>query len=251
MVERKQNILEILAANSNVTVADIAKAVDVSVVTVRADLDSLEQDGLIVRTRGGALPAFHPKIMEQLTSHRDSKIAIAQKAASMIKDGDSVIIGAGTTTSLIAKYLLGRRDIHIVTNNTLILTYARVNPQLRVTLIGGEFRPAEEGVVGPLAMREIEQFHVSKAFVGTDGVSLKQGFTANFLEGAEFVRKIAHHADEVYVLADSTKFGKPGFARILPFNGVDTLICDTISKEFESAFKDADVRVLKVLKGLQ
>ena len=216
MVERKQNILGMLTKDSNVTVADIAKAVDVSVVTVRADLDSLEQDGLIVRTRGGALPAFHPKIVEQLSENRESKSAIAKIAASIIKDGDSVIIGAGTTTSLIAKYLLGRKDIHIVTNNTLILTYARVNPQLRVTLIGGEFRPSEEGVVGPLALREIEQFHVSKAFVGTDGISLKQGFTANFLEGAEFVRKIAEHADEVYALADSAKFGKPGLQRFSP-----------------------------------
>ena len=248
MVERKQIILGMLTENSNVTVADIAKAVNVSVVTVRADLDALEKEGLIVRTHGGALPVFHPKIVEQLSENRESKLVIAKTAASIIKDGDSVIIGAGTTTSLIAKYLLGRKDIHIVTNNTLILTYARVNPQLRVTLIGGEFRPSEEGVVGPLALREIEQFHVSKAFVGTDGISLKQGFTANFLEGAEFVRKIAEHADEVYALADFAKFGKPGFAKILPFDGVDALICDTINREFEETLTNAGVRILKGLE---
>jgi DeoR family galactitol utilization operon repressor len=246
MIERKQNILNMLTEDSGITVAEIAKVVGVSVVTVRADLDALEQDGLIVRTRGGALPVFHPKIVEQLSSKKEEKQKIAKIAASIIKDGDSVIIGAGTTTSLIAKYLFGRKDIHIVTNNTLILTYARVNPQLRVTLIGGEFRPSEEGVVGPLALREIEQFHVSKAFVGTDGVSLKQGFTANFLEGAEFVRKIAEHADEVYALADSAKFGKPGFAKILPFDGVDALICDKdINKEFEKELIKAKVKVLK------
>lgn len=246
MSGRRKSILDLITEDSDITIAELAQKLGVSVVTIRADLDALEQEGLIVRTRGGALPAFHPKILNHLGDNRECKLAIAKAAAGLIKDGDSIIIGTGTTTSLIGKFLLGRKDIHIVTNNTLLLTYARVNPQLRLTLIGGEFQPAEEGVVGPLALRELEQFHVSKAFVGTDGISLKQGFTANFVEGAEFVRKIADQANEVYVLAESAKFGHPGFARILPFDGVDGLICDAgISSEFEEKLKDADVKVIK------
>jgi DeoR/GlpR family transcriptional regulator of sugar metabolism len=246
MTERKRSILDILTENPDVSVADLSEDLGVSVVTIRADLDALEQDGLIVRTRGGALPVFHPKIIAGLNRNKEEKSAIAKVAADIIKDGDSVIIGTGTTNSLIGKYLLGRKDIHIVTNNTLLLTYARVNPQIRITLIGGEFRPSEEGVVGPMALKELEQFHVSKAFVGTDGISLKQGFTANMVEGAEFVRKIADQADEVYAVADSEKFGKPGFAKIMPFDGVDTLICDSgISKEFENELKKAGVKVVK------
>lgn len=243
---RKKSILDLLTEDSDISVADMAQELDVSVVTIRADLDALEQEGLILRTRGGALPAFHPKILSHLGHNKDKKQAIAKAAANLIKDGDSIIIGAGTTTSLIGKYLLGRKDIHVVTNNTLVLTYARVNPQLRVTFIGGEFRPAEEGTVGPQALRDLEQFHVSKAFVGTDGISLKQGFTANLVEGAEFVRKIADQANEVYVIADSEKFGHPGFAKILPFDGVDGLICDAdISKELEDEFKKVNVKVIK------
>ena len=246
MIERKRKILDILMNESNTTVSELAKSVNVSVVTLRADLDSLEQDGLIVRTRGGALPAFHSKIYESISSRRDAKSAIAKIAAREINDGDTVMIGTGTTTSLIGKYLLGKRDIHIVTNNTLLLPYARVNPQLRITLVGGEFRPSVEGVVGPLALRELEQFHVPKAFIGTDGVCLEQGFTADFIEGAEFVRKIAERADEVYVVADSSKFGKPGFAKILPIDGIDVLICDDgIDPEVEKVFKKVKVKVLK------
>ncbi len=246
MTERKRNILDILTEEPDVSVAELAKELDVSVVTIRADLDALENEGLIVRTRGGALPAFHPKILGELGKNKESKSVIAKAAACIIKDGDSVIIGNGTTTSLIGKYLLGRKDIHIVTNNTLLLTYARVNPQIKITLIGGEFRPSDEGVVGPMALKELEQFHVSKAFVGIDGISLKQGFTANLIEGAEFVRKIADQADEVYAVADSDKFGKPGFAKIMPFNGVDALVCDAgISKEFEDELKKAGVKIVK------
>jgi DeoR family transcriptional regulator, galactitol utilization operon repressor len=246
MIERKRSIIEMITKDSSVSVASLAQELGVSVVTIRADFDALEKDGVIVRTRGGALPAFHPKIIEQMGYNKECKSKIAQAAAGMIEDGDSVIISSGTTTALIGKYLLGRKDIHIVTNNTLLLTYARVNPQLRVTLIGGEFRPSDESVVGPLALRELENFHVSKVFIGTDGVSLKQGFTANLLEGAEFVRKIAEQADTVYALADSEKFGKPGFVKILPFDGVDYLICDSgISAEFENELNSAGVKIVK------
>ena len=87
--------------------------------------------------------------------------------------------------------------------------------QVRITLIGGEFRPSEEGM---MPMRpSLDQFHVSKAFIGIDGASQKQGFTAHFLESAELVRKMAQQADEVIVLSDSEKFGSPGFARIIPY----------------------------------
>jgi len=246
MTTRRKQILKMLAEDGDISVPGLAASLDVSEVTIRADLDALEKDGMIVRTRGGALPAFHPKIFALLTSNNDSKVKIAKLAADLINDGDTVIISTGTTTSLIGRYLLGKKDIHIVTNNTLLLTYARVNPQLRITLVGGEFRPSVEGVAGPIAMREIEQFHVSKAFIGADGVCIDQGFTADFIEGAEFVRKIAECADEVYVLADSSKFGKPGFAKILPIDGVDAVICDGgITKEFTTAFNECNVKILK------
>lgn len=247
MTDRQREILEILKTNSGISVSELAGIFGVSSVTIRSDLDALERDALVVRTRGGALPAFHPRILSQAAHNLDAKSKIARAAAEMIRDGDCIIIGTGTTTALIGKFLLGRRDIHIVTNNTLLLTYARTNPQLRLTLLGGEFRSSEEGVVGPLALRELEQFHVAKAFVGADGISLKQGFTANFLESAEFVRKIAEQADKIHLLADQEKFGQSGFARILPFDGVDMLICDRgISNEYREALGRAGVEIHEV-----
>jgi DeoR family galactitol utilization operon repressor len=244
--ERKSIILDLLMEAGSVSVSELAKRLNVTVVTARADLAVLEEEGLLVRTHGGALPARHPKIMERSQANKEIKGAIAKAAALMINDGDTVIITAGTTTALIAKYLLGKRDLHIVTNNTLLLTYARANPQMRVTLIGGEFRPSEEGMVGPMALAAIDQFHVTKAFIGIDGASIKQGFTANSVESADLVRKMAEQADEVIAISDSKKFGKPGFARILPFNGVDALVTDNhLTKEFEKELAVAEVRIVK------
>jgi DeoR family galactitol utilization operon repressor len=244
--DRKKAILDILSENSEVGVSALAQTLGVSVVTIRIDLATLEEEGLIIRTHGGAMPAFHPQILARMRQDKDRKSAIAKIAAEKIEDGDTVIISAGTTTALIAKYLLGRRNVHIVTNNTLLLTYARTNPQLRVTLVGGEFRPSEEGLVGPLAIQALDQVFVSKAFIGVDGISVKHGFTAHLVESADLVRKMAEQANQVYAICDSSKFGKPGFARILPFNGVNGLITDSgLSVEFEKDLREAKVSIYK------
>ncbi|MBN2685650.1 MAG: DeoR/GlpR transcriptional regulator [Pontiellaceae bacterium] len=244
--ERRAAVLEILAEDSHAGVADLARQLGVTVVTTRADLAALEEEGFLVRIHGGAMPAYHPKILERVRKDKDRKSLIAKAAAAEIQSGDTVMISAGTTTALIAKYLLGKRDIHIVTNNTLLLTYARTNPQLRVTLVGGEFRAAEEGSIGPMAIASLDQFHVAKAFIGIDGASSKQGFTAHFVETADLVRKMAEQADEVIAIADSGKFGTPGFARILPFDDVDTLVTDQdLSDEFETELTSAGVRIIK------
>lgn len=244
--ERKSVILDLLMKESSVSVSMLAKRLNVTVVTARADLASLEEEGLLVRTHGGAVPAQHPKMMERMQAEKGVKGEIAKAAAAKVQDGDTIIVSAGTTTALIAKYLLGKKNIHIVTNNTLLLSYARTNPQIRVTLIGGEFRPEEEGVVGPMALQAIDQFYVSKAFIGIDGASAKQGFTAHFVESADLVRKMAEQADQVIVLSDSGKFGRPGFARILPFGNIDTLVTDNeLTQEFETELTTAGVRVVK------
>lgn len=247
LTDRKKKILDVLADEGRVNVSELAVAFGVTPVTIRADLMSLEDEGYIVRTHGGATSAFHPGLLDRMRSNRESKTAIAKAAARLVEDGDSLILTAGTTTALIAKYLYGKRDVHLVTNNTLMLMYARNNPQLRVTLLGGDFRPAEEGVVGPLALRAVEQFHVAKAFVGVDGASVKQGFTANSLDSADFVRKMADQAKEVIVVADSGKFGGAGFARILPFDRVHALVTDSnLSPDFEQELVEANVKIIKV-----
>ena len=244
--ERKVIILEILMEFGSVGVSQLSERLNVTPVTARADLAALEKEGLLIRIHGGAVPALHPKIMERMETDKETKSALAKSAAAMIENGDTIIISAGTTTALIAKYLLGKRDVHIVTNNSLVLAYARTNPQLRVTLVGGEFHPEEEGIVGPMALQAIEQFHVSKTFIGIDGASVKQGLTAHFVESADLVRKMADQADQVIVLSGSGKFGKPGFARILPFDGVDVLVTDNnLTKEFEEELTGTGVRIVK------
>jgi DeoR family galactitol utilization operon repressor len=225
--DREKEIIKFLSEGDAVSVPELSRRLGVSAVTIRKDLRGLSGKGLMVLGRGTALPAFHPGILARQDRMVDEKNRIARAAADMIRDGDRVMLVAGTTTSLIAKHLFGKRDIHLVTTSTLVFPFARVNPAVTVTLVGGEFRPETEGLVGPVAIGTLRQFHARYTFLGTDGFSLEQGLTAHLVEEAEVARAMASQAETVVLLADSTKFGKSGFAQMLPIDRVDLLITDT------------------------
>jgi len=226
LTEREKKILDILMEGNNPSVNEISDMLEVSKVTIRSDFSSLEEKGLIVRTRGGAFPAFHPEILESQKHAVEEKHRIAKAAAHMIKDGDTVMINDGTTSSLIPKYLLGKRDIHIVTNSTLIFSYARINPSLHLTLVGGSFQASSEALVGPITLEDLQNFHVKYAFVGTSGFSLETGLTTHLVDGAEVIKKMNTQAQKTIMVADSSKYGKNGFVKILSLDHLDSIICD-------------------------
>ena len=169
--DREKEIMRLIMEDNGITVSEISKAMGLSVVAVRSHLDKLEKKGILIRNHGGAILAFHPEIMARQENRLEEKNRIAKAAAGLIGEGDTIMINSSTTGTLIAKYLMGRRDIRIVTNSTLILPYARMNPLLRVNFIGGDFRPETEAMVGPLAIQELEHFHARLAFIGTAGFS--------------------------------------------------------------------------------
>jgi DeoR family galactitol utilization operon repressor len=246
MSEREKEIIRLLAGDPGISVTRMSELLNVSVVTIRSDLTDLEQKGVLVRTRGGAAPAYHPNVLERQSLNVEAKSRIAQAAAAMVNDGDTIMIEAGTTTALVARHLLGKRFVNIVTNSTLILPFARTNPGIHLTVVGGEFRPASESMVGPLALAELERFHVRLAFVGTDGFSLEGGLTTHLVEGGEIVRRMAGRSELVVLVADSSKYGKVGFVRVLPVQGVHRLITDTgLEERAERELTGVGLQVIK------
>jgi DeoR family galactitol utilization operon repressor len=207
-------------------VNELSETLGVSTVTVRSDLKSLEDRGFITRTHGGATPAFHHNILERERERAAEKNRIARAAAELVQDGSTIMIEAGTTTALIAKWLTGKRDIHIVTNSLLLFSYARANPALQITMTGGEFRRATESLVGPLALKTIEGLNVETAFVGTDGFGPERGLTTHLVEGAEIVKAMVARASKSVLVADSSKYGKAGFVTFLPLTAMDMVISD-------------------------
>ena len=225
--ERERKILDLLIEDPHIGVNGMSRRLEVSAVTVRSDFDNLADKGYLIRTRGGALPAFHPDILARQKSAFEAKSAIAQAAAAWIDNGDTVMIEAGTTTALIGRHLLGKRDVKVVTDSTLLLPYARSNPAVQLTFVGGIFRPEAESMIGPVAVDHLEQFHVRTAFIGTDGFSVANGLTTHMMEATEVVRAMHRRSDRTVLLADSHKWRQAGFARIIPLESIDALITDS------------------------
>ncbi|HUZ18057.1 MAG TPA: DeoR/GlpR family DNA-binding transcription regulator [Spirochaetia bacterium] len=226
LTEREEAIIELLTEDFSASVQEMSRRLEVSTVTVRSDLSSLAEKGILVRTHGGAFPAFHQSILDRQRDKVKIKERIGRAASQLVHDGDAIMIEAGTTTAQVARYLLGRRDLHVVTNSTLVIPFARFNPGIHLTVVGGEFRPSTESLVGPGALSDLEEFHVGTAFIGTDGFSLESGLTTHLVEGAEIVRKMAGQAERTVLVADSSKFGRVGFARVLPLASIHILITD-------------------------
>jgi DeoR family galactitol utilization operon repressor len=246
LTERERIILDRLSGDGTVSVGVLAKELELSEVTIRGVLRALEDKGWINRRRGGAAAAVHRDIMERQRIFPERKNVIAKIAADMIMDGDFVMIEAGTTTALIIRYMAGKKDIHIVTNSTLVLSYARMHPNLEITMTGGEFRRSTESLVGPIALDAISRLNVRLAFVGTDGFSLEHGLTTHHVEGSEIVKAMKAHAKMTVLVADSFKYGKAGFADVLPLSAVDLIITDDhLEETADTQLREAGIKVIK------
>ena len=244
LTEREKIILDRLSVDGSVSVGILSQDLGVSGVTIRGDLNALKEKGWINRTRGGAAPALHRDILERQRLNVEQKNIIAKAAADLVKDGDVIMIEAGTTTSLIARYLAGKRDIHIVTNSTLVFSYARMYPNLQITMTGGEFRRATESLVGPIALETIDRLNVRLAFVGTDGFTLEKGMTTHLMEGAEIVKAMRAHAQTTVLTADSSKYGRIGFSHVLPLSAMDLILCDeALNRQAETELREAGINI--------
>jgi len=224
---REEAILTRLTDDGTLTVASMAEKLGVSEVTIRGDLRALEQRGMLVRTRGGARPSSFKTILQCEKVNVEAKQRIAAFAASMITDGDTVMMEAGTTVASITGHLAQRRDVQIVTNSTLVFNVARTNPALNIILAGGVFRRESESLVGPDAERTVSDFNTRLAFLGTDGFSPERGLTTRFVDGAQVAALMSRRAEETWLVADSSKFGQAGFVSFLPLDKVTGIITDS------------------------
>lgn len=224
--ERQGYILDQLAAEGEVSVSALAEDLGVSHVTIRTALKDLEEEGYLVRTHGGARPTTFRNIHLRQTDRLDQKERIARAAADMVRDEDRIMIEAGTTCALIVKHLAGKRGVHVVTNSVLVFANARSNPNLTLTLTGGQFRPESESLVGPVAERSINAFNARIAFLGTDGFSVDRGLTTQLVEGGQVGSLMRSRAEETWLLADSSKAGRAGFVSFMGIEQITGIITD-------------------------
>ena len=231
--ERQGKILELLQQEKSVEIKDLAKRFGVSIITIRRDFDELSDSGQIKKIYGGAMlpdnpPVLsgHPFFNSRLQQQQVEKIHIAEAAASLIQERDVIALDIGTTCLELAKQLKNRRNLTILTNSIPILLEL-MNSDLEVYSLGGQLRGSQQSLHGSIALRSLEDFFVSKAFISVGGVTLENGLTDHNRDSAELCSAIIRRAEQAILLADNSKFGKNAASVIGPLEMVDTIITDS------------------------
>lgn len=222
MHPRHQEIVEYVQAQRKVSTAELAARFSVSEVTIRQDLNKLEQIGLIKRVHGAAVPNESDSLAQRLRQNYAEKLSIARAAAADVEPGESVLIEGGSTNALLARQLADRGDVTIVTVSAFIAHELR-DSKIDVVLLGGLYQHESESVVGPLTRLGIQNTPFSRAFVGVDGIDLRQGLTSRNMARADVVQSIANKLGKLSVLTTADKIGRLQNHQLLRLDQVDTL----------------------------
>jgi DeoR family transcriptional regulator, fructose operon transcriptional repressor len=248
--ERKQKILEHIAAQRKATVMELCELFHVSSATIRNDLRDLEAAGLLLRTHGGAM--VKSKTGQELDmrargiQNLDAKRAIARAALALIEDGDMILLDTGSTVIELAKLLDQKRDITVVTNDLVIATLLEELDSVKIVFIGGIVRKRFHCTIfNDLSSRDLLLgLTVDKAFMGLNSFSLEKGASTPDLGHAETKKLMMSIAAKVVLLFDSSKLGRNSFAQFAAPDMVDTIVIDRISDTDRKAFEDSGIEVI-------
>ena len=228
--DRLKKILQILEAEESVRIADLSKQLDVSEATIRRDLDALHAQEKITRVHGGAVlnerPVFEPPVHKRIHQFEKEKKAIARSAAALVKNGESVFLGSGTTTMEIAKLLTDRENLTVVTNSLLIAQVLATVRNINLIFLGGFLRTGELSFIGHITELAISEVRVDKIIIGVPAIDVKTGLTNDYLPEVNTDRAILKMGAELIIVADHTKFQKTASAYLAPLSHISVLVTD-------------------------
>lgn len=233
--ERKQKIMFYIQEHGRASVQELSETFEVSESTIRRDLKELEEETVLRRTHGGAISLhdvnFEPTFQEKEDAYRHEKIAVAKEAAKLIKDGETILLDSGTTTYHLIKELKSFSRLTVVTNSVVHTLELQHYPGIEVFLLGGTLRKETQALVGPLADQALSSIRVDKAFLGTNGLDIRNGLTTPNMVEATTKRKMIAAAKQVVLLTDHSKINKVTFAKFADLKDIDLCIIDqTISE---------------------
>ena len=221
---RANQIMTLLRKTGTAQASAISQLLQVSLVTVRKDLQRMEDEGLLYRTHGGAA-------IREMQTPQDPRTAsverIAEMAAEEIQAGDCVIMNAGNTTLMTARKLLGRKDITVITNSIAIARELVQQTGIKLIFLGGEVNAEAVFTYGWDAVTQLEQYKANKLILSVSGLSCSSGLTTRHMEAADLLRKMIARTEKVIAVADDTKIGFESFYHVGDLNAVDQLITNS------------------------
>ena len=227
---RRKKILEILRRDGQVRVAQLSETLGATVVTIRSDLDALEQDGYLERTQGGAIQTmknyYNLEFQRRKQEHMENKKAIAAAAAGLVRDGDTLFINSGTTTYFAAVELKQRKNLNVVTNSISVAVELGGLPTFRVILLGGDISAQYSFTYGEDVKEQISRYRANWAILSVDGIQPGAGITTYHAEESVIDRIMMERAQTPIIVADSSKLGRESFSRISALTAQTILITD-------------------------
>lgn len=249
--QRREQIMQSLIRDGAVHVSDLAAHFGVSSVTIRADLNHIESQGLATRNHGGATlvrtPPVEQDIHEKDELNHPLKDAIGAHAAGLVKPGDSIIIDSGSTTMMLAQHLRRHRDLIVMTNGLNIAWELANAPGVELRMTGGLLRKQALSLQGGQAEASLGAYSFDTLFLGVDGFDLQFGLTTHHEAEASLNHRMVERARKVVVLTDASKFGRVGLHRIALLDQIHTVITDPgISVEYREGLQKLGIEVIVV-----
>ncbi len=251
MVDRRKAILDTINRDGKVLVADLSRQFGTSVVTIRNDLAALETEGLLERVHGGAVSTYKSyytmAYTDRLKTNEPEKRQVAVEAASLVSDGDTIILGSGTTTLFVGQELRALRNLTILTNSLYIAQEVRHCQNIDLIFLGGNLNPQYQFTYGDDAINQLSKYKCDKLILSSDGVSAAGGVTTYHHMEAELNRQMIARVNRTIVVADYSKIGRVSFSHIVGIDGVDVLITNKSSAQEEiAAIAEHDVEIRQV-----
>jgi len=243
--ERQNKILKILGKNDQTSVIELSEQLAVSTVTIRQDLNFLEAEGLLKRVHGGAVLKDADDLENRLGVNYEKKLRVAKKVASFVNEGETILIESGSINVLLARELLKIKKVTIITTNVYIARQFRKNEQANIIILGGIYQHDSETLVGKITKICIDQINIDKAFIGIDGYTAAAGFTSKDLFRAEISSYIIQKAKDVFIVSDSSKFGKTELTNICYPTDIQHLATNNdLSIQFQEELKNAGIELI-------
>ena len=209
-IERQEIILKKLEETGKLSYENIEKFLNVSIATIRRDVEKLKKQGLLSKVNGGIVSKkrinFELEVAEKFEENIEDKKKIAKKAADLVENGDFIYLDAGTTTYYMIEYLKDK-NISVVTNGLMHLDQLIMN-NIKTIIVGGEVKAITKAVAGIEALKNIEKYRFDKSFLGANGVSVDYGFMTPDINEALLKEKVIEISNKTYVLADQKKFNE-------------------------------------------
>ena len=249
--QRRRKILDLVEQKSQITVQELVEKFSISAVTARGDLDALAEEGMVVRSHGGAVRRLeasqdYPLRLKE-TLHHAEKVRIGRAAANIIQSKETIILDSGTTTAEIARHLKSRKlqSLTVITHALNVASELTDATDVSVIMIGGLLRPVSRSFVGPQAEAMLKEFHADRLFLGVDGFDLEVGPSTPDVLEAQLNSLMVHVAKEVNVVADFSKLGRRSVSRIGSLTDIHRLITDTRAPDdFSDSLRKSGIEVI-------